>query len=149
MTPADVVLDLRPPGPAVVLYVLSVLPAVVVVPIVLDDFSPTVAAVVLPLYVGVLAFNTATVLSRARAYADGSLVVRNRLSTRRLQRADVDRVTVARRRGPGSAWQLELLLTDGSTLPVVATQTPQSRPQRRLEERAAALQRWLEDAAHR
>jgi len=149
VTPPDVVLELRPPRPAIVLYLISVLPAVVVMPVVLDDSSARFAVVFLPLYVGALAFHTATVLTRVRAYADGLLEVRNRLSTRRLQRADVARVTVVRQGGLGSAWQLELLLTDGSTLPLVATQTPQSRPHRRLEERAAELRRWLGDAAHR
>ncbi|WP_089307318.1 PH domain-containing protein [Geodermatophilus pulveris] len=149
MTSPDVVLELRPPRPAVVLSLISALPAVVVVPMVLDGFSARFATVLLLLYVGALAFHAVTVLTRVRAHADGSLEVRNRLSTRRLHRTDVARVTAARQGGLGSAWRLELLLADGSTLPLIATQTPQSRPQRHLEERAAELRRWLGDAANR
>jgi len=68
---------------------------------------------------------------------------RNRLTTRRLQRSDVDRVMVSREGGFGSARRVDLLLQDGTTLQLVATQTPPLSGQRRVEQQAAELRQWL------
>jgi hypothetical protein len=83
------------------------------------------------------------VLSRVRAYADGSLEVRNRMSTRQPHRSDIDRVILGRQGGAGSLRRLELLLDDGATLHVVATETLPLPGQRRLEQQAAELRHWL------
>ncbi|WNV75914.1 hypothetical protein [Geodermatophilus sp. DSM 44513] len=150
MTSPDVVLELRPPALVSVLYYasLAVLPVMVV--IALSTEGPPLFTVVFVVFaLGIGAYNTATHLSRARAYADGSLVVRNRLSTRRLDRADIDRVVLGRQGGFGSLAQVELLLTDGSTLPLVGTETlPLPGPRRRLEEQVAELRRWVEAPGH-
>ena len=55
--------------------------------------------------------------------ADGALEVRNRFTTRRLHRADVDRVVVDRG-GLQTPARLELLLADGEALKLVATEVP-------------------------
>ncbi len=97
--------------------------------------------------VGITGYNTATVFSRVRAHADGSLEVRNRLTTRRLQRADIDRVMVRRQAGFGSVRRVELLLKDGATVHLVATETLPFPGQRRLEQQAAELRQWLGDTS--
>jgi multisubunit Na+/H+ antiporter MnhG subunit len=151
VTSPDVVLELRPPPLATALYCVSLVVAVVLVVVLLTtDGSPLFTAVFLAFVVGITACNTAAALSRARAHADGSLEVRNRLSTRRLARSDVDRVMLGRQGGFGSSRRLELLLTEGTTLPLAATETPPLPGQRRrLEEQAVELRRWLSDDAHR
>ena len=151
MTSPNVVLELRPPLLASALYGVSLVVAVVFVVVVLTmDGSPLSTAVFLAFAVGITGYNTAAALSRARAYADGSLEVRNRLSTRRLQRSDVDRVMLGREGGFGSLRRLELLLTDGTTLSLAATETPPLPGQRRrLEEQAVELRRWLGDHVRR
>lgn len=148
---SNVVLELRPPPVASILYCVSLVVVVVLVVVVLTtDDSPLFTAIFVTFAVGITAYNTATVLSRARAHADGSLEVRNRLSTRRLQRLDVDRVMVGRQGGFGSLRRVELLLTDGRTLPLVATETPPLPGQRRrLEEQAGELRRWFSDNGYR
>jgi hypothetical protein len=73
-----------------------------------------------------------------------TIEVRNRLKTRRLQRSDVDRVILRREGGIGSWRRLELLLKDGTQLPLVATETlPVPGQRRQLEERATELRHWL------
>jgi hypothetical protein len=151
VTSPNVVLELRPPPLASALYCVSLVVAVVLGVVVLTiDGSPLFTAVLLAFVVGITAYNTAAALSRARAHADGSLEVRNRLSVRGLQRSDVDRVMLGRQGGFGSSRRLELLLTDGTTLPLLATETsPLPGQRRRLEEQAVELRRWLSDNTHR
>ena len=56
----------------------------------------------------------------------------------------------ASRVSSGSLQRLELLLTDGSTLPLVATETSPLPEQRQcLKEQAVGLRRWLSDNAYR
>jgi hypothetical protein len=151
VTSPDVVLEFRPPPLVSALCRVSLVVAVVLLVVVLTiDGSPLFTAVFVAFAVGITAYNTAAALSRARAHADGSLEVRNRLSARRLRRSDLDRVMLGRQGGFGSSRRLELLLTDGTTLPLVATETPPLPGQRRrLEEKAVELRRWLSDNAHR
>jgi hypothetical protein len=114
VTSPNVVLELRPPPLASALYCVSLVVAVVLGVVVLTiDGSPLFTAVFLAFVVGITAYNTAAALSRARAHADGSLEVRNRLSVRGLQRSDVDRVMLGRQGGFGSSRRLELLLPTG------------------------------------
>lgn len=149
VTPPEVVLELRQAPLSQALYGTSVVVAVVLVVVVLaGGFPPLLTIVFLAFVVGITGYNTATALSRARAHADGSLEVRNRLTTRRLQRADIDRVVLGRQGGPGSLRRLELLLRDGATLNLVATEVPPLPGlRRRLEEQAAGLRAWLDGAA--
>ncbi|MDP5183476.1 PH domain-containing protein [Blastococcus sp. BMG 814] len=145
MTSPDVVLDLRPPRFSTALYGASVVVAVVLVVFVLTTPGPPLFTAVFAAFaVGITGYNTATVLSRVRAHADGSLEVRNRLQTRRLQRPDIDRVMVGRQGGAGSMRRVELLLTDGTVLHLVATETLPFPGQRQVEEQAAELRRWIE-----
>lgn len=122
MTSPDVVLELRPPLLAAVHYCVSLVVAVGIVVFVLTTGGPPLSSAVFVAFtVGITTYNTATAVSRARAHADGSLEVRNRL-----------------------------LLTDGTTLPLVATETPPlPRQRRRLEEQAVDLRRRLGDDARR
>jgi hypothetical protein len=145
VTSPNVVLELRPSPLDAALYVISLAVAVVLVVVVLTtDDSPLFTAVFIAFALGITGYNTATALSRASAYADGSLVVRNRVSTRRLQRSDIDRVMLSRHGGFGSLQRLQLLLRDGTTLLLVATESlPLPRHRRRLEGQAAELCRWL------
>ncbi|MGY2083662.1 PH domain-containing protein [Blastococcus sp. SYSU DS0539] len=111
-------------------------------------FPPLVLVLFLAFAVAITGYNTATALSRVRAHDDGSIEVRNRLRTRRLQRSDIGRVMLGRQGGPGSLRRLELLLRDGPTLHLVATEAPPLPGQRRrLEEQAAELRAWLSGAA--
>lgn len=146
VTSPDVVLELRPSPVDSALYGASLVVAVGLVVFVLAmDGSPLSTAVFTAFAVGICGYNAATALSRARAHADGSLEVRNRLSTRRLQRSDVDRVVVGSQGGFGSPRRIELLLQDGTTLPLVATEAPPLPGQRRrLEQQAAELRSWLD-----
>jgi len=146
VTATDVVLELRPPRIALVLYGVSLVVAAGMVVVFVREFTDDgVFSLVFPVVLlGILAFNGATVLSRARAHGDGSLEVRNRFSTRRLQRTEVDRVMLGQQAGFGSARRVELLLTDGSTLALVATETPPfPGVRRRLEEQAGRLRDWV------
>ena len=145
VTSPHVVVELRPPRLTTVPYLVSVVVAVVIVVSFLDaGGSPLFTAVFLAFAVGITGYNTATVLSRVRAYVDGSLEVRNRWTTRRLHRSDVDRVMVGRGGGFGTPWRVDLLLTDGTSLPLLATETPPFPGQRRrIEQEAAELRSWL------
>jgi hypothetical protein len=140
----NVELDVRQPRVSVVLYGTSLVVAVGVVVLILTTVrSPVSTAFFLLCLVAILGYNTATLLSRVRAYADGTLEVRNRFSTRRLQRSEVDRVMLGRQGGFGSLLRLELLLQDGTTLNLVATETLPVSGQRRLEQLVADLRHWL------
>jgi len=89
----------------------------------------------------------AVVLVRQRvdAYADGRLVVRNRLGGRTFDRGDVGDVAA----GPSGAsrlsnWRLELVLIDGSPYPLTVTEHPPlPGVRRRVERDAARLREWL------
>src|SRR4051794_1891180 len=140
----NVVLELRPPPVSVALYGTSLVVALVLAGLTLTTGGPLAfTAIFLAFVVGITSYNTATVLSRVRAYADGSLEVRNRMVTRRLHHSDIDRVILGRQGGAGSLWRLELLLNDGATLHLVATETLPLPGQRRLEQQAAELRHWL------
>ncbi len=142
--------DLRAPRVAVVLYGLSLVVAAVVVAMALTmDTSPAFTAFFVAFALAICAHNAATVLSRATTGADGALEVRNRFSTRRLQPAEVDRVVVGGQGGLGGLRRLDLLLTDGTTLPLVATEVPPLfGARRRLEEQAEQVRRWIGDPHH-
>ncbi|MGY1739971.1 MULTISPECIES: hypothetical protein [unclassified Blastococcus] len=149
MASPDVVLELRPPALASFLYAASLVVGVVVVVVFLGtDAPPWFAVAFLAVAVGITAVNTAAALSRARARTDGTLEVRNRFTTRRVDRSEIDRVLLDSVGGFGSNRRVELLLTDGSTLPLVATETPPlPGARRRLEDQAARLQDWVGTAA--
>lgn len=142
--------DLRPPRAAVVLYGLSlVIGAVIVVRALTLDASPAFRVLFTAFALGICAYNAATVLSRATAGVDGALEVRNRFSTRRLQPSEVDRVMVGGPGGFGAARRVDLLLTNGTTLPLVATEVPPLLGARRLlEAQAEQVRRWLGDPYH-
>jgi len=122
----DVVVELRPPLLAVVLYAASLVVAAVMAVFVVRQVTDGSAfsAVFLLFLAGIVAVNSATALSRVRARTDGWLVVRNRFSTHRVQRSAVDRVVEGRQAGFGSSRRLELLLTSGETVRLVATEVP-------------------------
>ncbi len=149
VTSTDAV-DLRPPRVAVVLCGLSlVLAGVFSVTVLTFDASPLFTAFSVVFVLGICAYNGATVLSRATTGADGALEVRNRLSTRRLQPSEVDRVMVGGQVGFGAMRRVDLLLTDGTTLPLVATEVPPLvGARRRLEEQAEQVRRWIGDPHH-
>jgi hypothetical protein len=109
VTSPDVVLELRPPVLTQVSYAASLVVAGVMIVVFVREIADDSAfSFVFPVFLaGILAFNTATVLSRARAHADGSLVVRNRFSTRQLPGL--------RRRLEGQAEQLRAWVS-GTTL---------------------------------
>jgi hypothetical protein len=143
------VLELRPPRAVMTLYGLSVVIVVLVVANALTT-GPSVQfrMLFLVFVLGIAVYNTATVLSRVRAHGDGALEVRNRFSTRRLQRSDVDRVMVGRQGGLGTPRRLELLLTDGETLQLVATEVPPLPGlRRRLDDQAEDLRAWLAESS--
>ena len=95
--------------------------------------------------VGITGFNLATALSSARAHADGVLEIRNRFRTRRLHRSEIDRVLLGSVGGFGSNRRIELLLLDGTTLPLVATEAPPfPGTRRRLEDDLARLRSWVD-----
>jgi hypothetical protein len=86
---------------SVALYGTSLVVALVLAGLTLTTGGPLAfTAIFLAFVVGITSYNTATVLSRVRAYADGSLEVRNRMVTRRLHRSDIDRVILGRQGGP-------------------------------------------------
>ena len=144
MTSPDVVFELRPPRLATALYGASLLVAVALVVFALTTGGPPLfTAVFVAFAVGITGYNTATVLSRVRGHADGSLEIRNLLTSRRLQRSDIDRVMVGRQGGFGSVRRVELLLRDGTTLHLVATETLPLSGRQRLEQQAAELRQWL------
>ncbi|MCU1615365.1 MAG: exported protein of unknown function [Frankiales bacterium] len=145
MNSSSVVLELRQPPLSVALFCTSLVVAGVLAAFVVSVGGPLpFTAVFLAFIVGITGYNAATVLSRVRAYADGSLEVRNRFSTRQLKRSDIDRVMVGRQGGFGSLRRVELLLNQGTTVHVVATQAPPFPGQRRLDQQAAELRRWLD-----
>jgi len=139
------VFELRQPPLSLALYCTSLVVAGVLASFVLATGGPLpVRAVFVAFIVGITGYNGATVLSRVRAYADGSLEVRNRFPTRRLQRSDIDRVMVGRQGGLGSLRRVELLLSQGMTVHLVATQAPPFPGKQRLDRQAAQLRRWLD-----
>jgi len=146
VTSPDVVLDLRPPRLAMAFYAASLVVAAGMVVVFVREFAGgDPFTFVFPVFLaGIVGFNTATVLSRVRAFADGSLEVRNRFATRRLHRADVDRVILGRQGGFGSLRRLELLLADGQAVQLIATETPPLPGlKQRLEAQAAELRSWV------
>lgn len=145
VTTPDVVVDLRPPPFVRVLVGVSLVIAVVLVVVVLGfDGSPLFAAAFVAVAVGIAVVNTSAVLSYARGHRDGSLEVRNRFRTHRLDRSQVDRVLLDSVAGFGSGRRVELLLTDGTTLPLVATELPPFPWLRqRLEHQADELRAWV------
>jgi len=127
--PRSVELELRMPPTVLALYTAGFVAVVVV--FVTQGFSEGGLSLLFPVFfLLILAINTARVLSRARAFADGSLEVRNHFRTRTVQRGDIDRVIVGQEGGLGSARRLELLLTDGTVLPVLGPSGLRSRARR-------------------
>ena len=126
VTSPDVVVELRPPLVAVVLYAASLVVAAVMGVLVVRQIADGSAfsSVFLLFLAGIVAVNSATVLSRVSARTDGWLVIRNRFSTQRVERSAVDRVIEGRQAGFGSTRRLELLLTSGETVRLVATEVP-------------------------
>ena len=141
--PRSVELELRMPPAVLVLYA-GVLVALVVVFVTQRFFEGGLGLLFPVFFVAILAINTARVLSRARAFADGSLEVRNLFRTRTVQRSDIDRVMVGQEGGLGSARRLELLLTDGTMLPVIGTErAPLPGSRQRLQEQGEQLRAWV------
>lgn len=105
--------------------------------------APKIIVLFLVFIAAITGYNTATLLSRVRAYADGSLEVRNRFVTRRLRRSDIDRVMLGRQGGFGSLRRLELLLQEGTTLAPGRYRIPAAPGSGRLDQRAAELRDWL------
>jgi hypothetical protein len=131
--------------PRVVLALEAAVVVAMVVVIITQDFLGRDAfSLLFPLFLAaIVVVNTARVLSRVRAHADGFLEVRNSFRTRTLQRTDIDRVMVGQEGGLGSARRLELLLTDGQVLPIIATERPPLPGSRqRLEEQGEQLRAW-------
>jgi hypothetical protein len=144
MTSPNVVFELRPPRLSTALYGASLVVAVALVVFALSTgVLPLFTVVFVAIAAGIAGYNTATAFSRVRAHADGPLEVRNRMTTRRPQRVDVDRMMVGRQAGFGSVRRVELLLEDGTTLHLVATETLPLPRQRRWEQQAAELRLWL------
>jgi len=144
VTGPDVVLELRSPPSARAIHGIALVAAIVLVVLALSaDLPVWFAAALLALAVCGGAAAVASTLSHVCARADGWLEVRNRLSTRQLQRNDIDRVFLA---WTGSNRRLVLLLRDGATLPLAATEVPPLPGRRRwLEEQAAEVRNWLRD----
>ena len=145
VTTTDVVVELRPPRIAQLLFAVSLVFAAVMVVVFVREFADgSPFTYVFPVALaGILAFNTATTMSQVRGTTDGTLEVRNRFTTRRLHRSDVDRVIVDRG-GFQSAARLELLLTDGAALKLIATEVPPlPGVRRRLERQAEELRSWV------
>jgi hypothetical protein len=143
---ASVELELRQPPVSQVLFVASlVVAAGMMVVFVREGFFHDAFSVVFPVFLaGIVVFNAATALSRVRASSSGTLVVRNRFRSRTLDRAQVDRVIIGRQAGFGSARRLELLLTDGTTVRLIATEVPPLPGlRRRLEGQAEQLRAWV------
>ncbi|MGY1745409.1 hypothetical protein [Blastococcus sp. SYSU D00695] len=144
MTSPGVVLDLRPPTATRVLAGTSAVAAVALAVLVVVAATPPVfTIVVVAVALGMGGCTAAVVRTAVRAHRDGALEVRNRFRTHRLDRADLDRVLVRRMAGPGSARRVELLLRDGTTLPLAATETPPfPGGRRRLDESTEELRHW-------
>ncbi|SDF45374.1 hypothetical protein [Klenkia brasiliensis] len=139
------VVDLRQPTLSLVLLAASYVVAVGMVVSVLSfgEDSGFFPYVFVAAVVGITTANTARALSRARTDDQGRLVVRNWFRTTVLQRSDVDRVMTDRAGGPGSLRRIQLLLPDGSGLPLVATEAiPFPGSRQRLEEQAEQLRAW-------
>lgn len=146
--PTAVVLELRPPRIVQALFAASlVVAAVMVVVFVRDIAGEGPFTFLFPVsLIAIVAFNASTALSWVRGDAAGGLTVRNRFTTRRLHRADVDRVIAGQQAGFGSPRRLELLLTDGDTLRLIATEVPPLPGLRtRLERQAEELRAWVAD----
>jgi hypothetical protein len=144
--PESVDLELRQPPVALVLFAVSLVIAAGLMVTFLRQ-APFDAAFSLgfPVFLaGIMAFNLATVLSRVQALSSGRLVVRNRLRSRTVERGQVDRVIVGRQAGFASPRRLELLLTDGTTVRLIATEVPPLPGLRgRLEGQAEQLRAWV------
>ncbi len=151
VTSQDVVLELRPLPLMRAVGGIALVAAILLVPLALTaDFPLWFAAVSVAVAACAGAYAVAGALSRASAQADGWLEVRNRLTTRRLQRADIERVSLARMMGFGSNRRLVVHLRDGATVPLVATETlPLPGQLRALEGQSAELRHWLRgDRSH-
>ncbi len=136
-------IDLRQPGLSLALLATSyVVAAVIVVQVFSFSRDDVVPYLFIAAVVGITAVNTARALSRARTTPDGALVVRNLFRTTTLQPSDVDRVLTDRAGGPGSPRRVQLLLRDGSTLPVVATEAIWPGSRARTEGQAEQLRAW-------
>ena len=143
--PRSVELELRMPRAVLALDAVVV---AVVVGVFVSQGSFDGSPVFIAFFALVLVISTATLLSRARAYADGTLEVRNRFRTRTLQRNDIDRVMLGQQGGLGSARRLELLLTDGDVLPLVGTErAPLPGARQRLEQQGEQLRAWVAGTA--
>ena len=145
VTSPHVVLELKPAPLAAVLSVASVLVGLGIVLAVVRSEAPLPFVLLFAAaVVATCGVNLATALSYARASVDGSLEVRNRFRTHRLHRSQIDRVLLDTVGGFGSNRRIELLLLDGTTLPLVATETPQfPAVRRRLEDHADELRSWV------
>ncbi|MBJ7450527.1 MAG: PH domain-containing protein [Blastococcus sp.] len=147
MTSRDVVVELRPLPVARAASGVALVAAVLLIPLALAaDLPVWLAAALVALAVGGGAYAAAGTLSHTSARADGWLEVRNRLTTHRLQRSDIERVSLAWTMGVGSNRRLVTHLKDGATVPLAATETlPLPRQRRALEEQSAELRHWLRD----
>jgi hypothetical protein len=147
VTGPDLVLELRSPPLARAGNGIALAAAILLIVLVLTaDLPVWFEAAMVALAVCGGAYAMAGTLTHVTARADGWLEVRNRLTTRRLQRTDIDRVFLAWTRGIGSNRRLVLLLRDGATLALAATETLPLPGQRRwLEEQAAEMRHWLRD----
>ncbi|RBY83991.1 hypothetical protein [Blastococcus sp. TF02A-26] len=146
MSSPDVVLELKPPPLATVLSLASVVVGAGLVLAVVRTRPPLLFALLfVAAVVGITGFNLGTALCSARARADGVLEVRNRFRTRRLHRSEIDRVLLGSVGGFGSNRRIELLLLDGTTLPLVGTEAPPFPGTRgRLEDQADQLRSWVD-----
>ncbi|MCZ2848661.1 PH domain-containing protein [Modestobacter sp. VKM Ac-2978] len=147
VTSRDVVVELRPLPLARAVSGIALVAAILLIPLALTaDLPVWFAAALIAVAVGGGAYAAVGTLSHASALADGRLEVRNRLSTRRLQRADIERVSLAWTMGVGSNRRLVVHLKDGATVPLAATETlPLPGQRRALEEQSAELLHWLRD----
>lgn len=144
MSSPHVVLELKPAPLAALPAVASALVGGFIVLTVVSSDAPLLFVLFfVAVVVGVCAVNLGAAVSSARASVDGVLEVRNRFRTRRLHRSEIDRVLLDSVGGFGSNRRIALLLLDGTTLPLVATETPPfPGPRRRLEGEAAELRAW-------
>jgi hypothetical protein len=141
--------ELRPAPQAAVLSAASLVVGLGMALAVLRSDAPLLFVLLfLAAVAGICGYNLATALSSALARPDGSLEIRNRFRTRRLDRSEIDRVLIGSVGGFGTNRRIELLLVDGTTVPLVATETPPfPGPRRRLDEQAAELGHWVGPAA--
>ncbi len=145
VTAPDVELELKPAPLAAVLSVASLVVGLAMVIAVVRSGAPVPFVLLFVVAVtGICGYNLATALSSATARVDGFLEVRNRTRRRRLHRSEIDRVVLDSVGGFGSNRRIELLLPDGTTLPLVATETPPFPAlRRRLEDQADELRSWV------